>query len=106
VYQIKVSNGQLQSVSENLTSTPAYAQLTGNAIIQDVTWPNPVSVGGKVSLILQMYDVAEPGANADTLAIQLTDSTYGLWMSSNWSGTKTEINTTAPQIQGGNLQLH
>jgi hypothetical protein len=106
VYQIKVSQGQLQSVTENLTTKPAYAQLTGSANIQDVTWPTPVSVAGRLSVILQMYDVADPGANQDTLAIQVTDNNYGLWFSNNWTGTMTFINPSAPQIQGGNLQAH
>jgi hypothetical protein len=106
MYQIKVSQGQLQSLTENLTPTPPYALLTGTANIQDVTWPNPVSVSGNLTLQLSMYDVAEPGANADTLTIQVTDNTYGLWFSNNWSGVKTVISSTAPVIQGGNLQVH
>ena len=79
VYQIKVSQGQLKSISETLSATsPSYATLTGSANIQDVTGATSVSVAGNLSLILQMYDVGEPGANVDTLAIQVTDNTFGL----------------------------
>jgi hypothetical protein len=77
-------------------------------MIYDITWSTPVQIGSKVRLYLQMYDVGDPGpgANVDQLSIQLIDSTNGLWFSNNWSGTNTVINTTAPVIQGGNLQVH
>ena len=71
-----------------------------------MTRPTALSVAGNLTLQLNMYDVADPGANADTLSIQVSDSTNGLWISTNWTGTKTVINTTTPVINGGNLQVH
>jgi hypothetical protein len=53
-----------------------------------------------------MYDVADPGANADTITIQLTGGVNGLWISNNWTGVKTVISNTTPVINGGNLQVH
>jgi len=104
VYQIK--SNSLSSLSETLTPTPSSAAFTAKASIQDVTRPTALSVAGNLTLQLNMYDVADPGANADTLSIQVSDSTNGLWISTNWTGTKTVINTTTPVINGGNLQVH
>ncbi|HEV2325545.1 MAG TPA: Ig-like domain repeat protein [Terracidiphilus sp.] len=106
VYQIK--SNSISSLSENLTApaSPNSAVFTAKANIQDVTRPTPISVAGNVTLQLSMYDVADPGANHDTLAYQISDATNGLWISNNWTGVKTVINTSAPQIQGGNLQVH
>jgi hypothetical protein len=108
VYQVKVPQGQFTSLTDKATGKPPYAELVGQAMIYDITWPTPVQIGGKVSLYLQMYDVGDPGpgANVDPLSIQLIDSTNGLWFSNNWSGTNTVITSTAPVIQGGNLQVH
>jgi hypothetical protein len=108
VYQVQVPQGLLTSLTETMTLAPPYAELVGSAMIYDVTWPTPVQVGSKVTLQLQMFDVGDPGpgANVDPLAIQLTDNTYGLWFSNNWNGKQTVITTTAPVIQGGDLQVH
>jgi hypothetical protein len=119
VYQLKVPQGQLSSLSETLPpgSKYPYAQLVGNPNIYDVTWPTniqQIANSKTATLLLQMYDVGDPGpgANVDPLSIQVTDSTYGLWFSNNWSGTNTVISlagTTspaAPVIQGGDLQVH
>ena len=104
VYQIKAN--AISSLNETLTPTPPYAVFTAKANIQDVTWSNPLSVAGNLTLQLSMYDVADPGANADTLGIQVTDGSNGLWISNNWTGVKSAISATAPVIQGGNLQVH
>jgi hypothetical protein len=103
VYQIK--SNSITSLSENLVA-PNSAVFTAKANIQDVTRPTTLSMVGNLILQLNMYDVADPGTNADTLSIQVTDSVYGLWISNNWTGVKTVISTTAPVIQGGNLQVH
>jgi hypothetical protein len=104
VYQIK--SNSLTSLTEILTPTPANAAFTAKATIQDVTRPTALAVAGNLTLQLNMYDVADPGANADTLSIQVTDSVNGLWISNNWTGVKTVISSTAPVINGGNLQVH
>jgi Bacterial Ig-like domain (group 3)/Kelch motif len=119
VYQIKVPQGQLQSLTETLSPAPPYASMGGNANIYDVTGPTAVQVANKATLVLQMYDIGDPGpgANVDPLSIQVIDSQVGLWFSNNWSGSNTVISlqgvtnptatsTTAPVINGGNIQVH
>jgi hypothetical protein len=110
VYQIKTNgNGNITSLSEDLTAPnpPNNAVFTArNVTIQDVTGAIPLVLTGNASLQLNMYDVAEPGANTDTLAIYVTDPTNGLWISNNWSGAQTIFSITVPVIQGGNLQVH
>jgi hypothetical protein len=124
VYQVKVPQGQLISLSEIMppASKYPYAQLVGGANIYDITWPTniqQVANSKTATLQIQMYDVGDPGpgANVDPLSIQVTDSTYGLWLSNNWSGSNTVLSlagvtsptatsTTSPLIQGGDLQVH
>jgi len=122
VYQVKVPQGQLTSLSETTLTGTKYltAQLFGGANIFDVTWASNIQqvTNSKTSTLqLQMVDIGEPGANVDPLAIQVTDTTYGLLFSNNWSGTNTVLSvaavtspagtsTTAPVINGGNLQVH
>lgn len=107
VYQVKAPQGLLSSLTDKIKSNPPYAELDGQAMINDVTWATAVQVGTKVTLQIQMYDVGDPGpgANVDPLSIQLIDSTNGLWFSNNWSGANTVLTTTAPVIQGGDLQV-
>jgi Bacterial Ig-like domain (group 3) len=122
VYQIKVPQGQLTSLSETLTPAPPWAEIAGGANIYDITWPDniqQVANSKTATLQIQMYDVGDPGpgANVDPLSIQITDSNVGLWFSNNWTGSSTVISVmgvtnptatsmTAPLIEGGDLQVH
>lgn len=64
---------------------------------------NPVEtwLGGNMTLQLQMYDLAEPGAAKNTIGITLWDSGGTLRFSSNWNSTATKEQA----ITGGNLQV-
>jgi hypothetical protein len=101
LYQIKST--AIDSLSANPTANPPTAQFNSKANIQDVTDPgNAHGVNGNMILKLTMTDKGEPGANVDTLGIQLYNSVNQLWFSSYWFNLK----TTEQAIKGGNLSVH
>jgi hypothetical protein len=87
------------------TATTKGASYTGKASLQDITDPlNPISLGGNLTLKVDMTDNGEPG-NTDKLAINVWDNAGGLFYSSNWNGTQTIQQTIAAgniRITGGN----
>ena len=61
--------------------------LTSKANLQSWDIRNPTvitSLGGNLTLQLQMHDAADPGAGKDTLGITVWDSSGALLFSSNW----------------------
>ena len=107
-YQIKSNNPTSLTDVPGTNTQPGQGGYVGGAILQDVTWPTVQSLGGGGVFTVQLvvYDVAEPGTGKDTIGIQLTDKNGVIWLSNNWSGTKTVTSATAPVIQGGNIQVH
>jgi hypothetical protein len=106
VYQIK--SNSLTSLGVNpanclkatLTS-PCKANFTSKANLTDITDPaNPISLGGNLTLQMQMTDKGEPGSS-DSIAFALYNGSK-LLFSSNWNGTKTIEQT----VGGGNLVVH
>ena len=94
------------------TSAPASATFTGKANLQSWDVRNPTAVnslGGNLTLQLQMHDVAEPGAGKDTLGITVWDSGGALLFSSNWqfgSPPKTVEQPLGGSPGGGNITVH
>ena len=71
------------------------------ANLTDITDPlAPVSMGGNLNLQLQMLDNGT-GGQTDQMSVMLTSSSGGMLFSSNWSGTKTELQT----LGGGNVSV-
>ena len=103
VYQIKTNS--LQSLGVNPTpcaqatsSSPCTANFVGKANLIDITDPNnPISVGGNLTLQMQMTDKGKPGSS-DTISFALWDGSK-LLFSSNWNGTQ----TVEQILNGGNL---
>ena len=68
--------------------------------MNDVTLPTAVSMGGNLTLQMQMTDRGEPGPN-DTMAITVSNGSTMLF-SSKWDGTR----TVEKALDGGNLVAH
>lgn len=102
VYQIKTTS--TTSLGTNKTGTNEFiADFTSKATLTDVTNPEaPVGIMGNLTLHVTMTDRGEPG-NMDMIGFALYDgSPSSLFMSSNWTGTK----TAEQYIDGGNLVVH
>ena len=69
---------------ENLDSSVTVVNLDGGAIIQ-----------------LVIRDVATPGVDADTIGVTVQKSKGGLWLSSLWDGSKTQVKT----ISAGDIEV-
>jgi hypothetical protein len=99
IYQVK--SNAIDSLATNGTSYPRQATIVTKANLTDITNPlAPVSIGGNLSLLVQMIDNGTGGAT-DQIAVSLTDNGGGVLFSSNWSGTKTEPQT----LGGGNISV-
>jgi len=79
---------------------PITATFQGKANMNDVTLPTAVSMGGNLTLQMQLTDRGEPGS-FDTMAITVSDGSNMLF-SSKWDGTRTVEKT----LDGGNLVAH
>jgi hypothetical protein len=88
------------------SSAGGYGNIVGTAIVNDVTWPRMQSVLRAGALQVEVYE--SNGSAPDALGIHVTDSTGKVWFSNNWNNAtqKTVTAVAAPQIQGGNLQVH
>ena len=96
-YQIKAN--AMTSLGVNIANPAAQtAVFVSKANLTDITNPlSPVSLGGNLTLQVNMTDKGEPGVN-DQIAISLwTGST--LMYSSNWNGSS----TVEKLLGGGNL---
>jgi surface protein len=106
VYQIKsnamTSLGVKPSPCSKATLTqPCTANFVSKANLTDVTNPAaPISLGGNLTLQVQMTDKGDPGSS-DMIAFALYNGS-ALLFSSNWSGTK----TVEQLLGGGNLVVH
>ncbi len=100
-YQIKANS--MTSLGVNIENPAAQtAVFVSKANLTDITNPlAPVSLGGNLTLQVNMTDKGEPGINSDMIAISLWNGST-LLFSSNWNGTKTVEKT----IDGGNLVVH
>ena len=87
--------------SKATAAKPCTASFISKANLTDVTNPAaPISLGGNLTLQIQMTDKGDPGSS-DTLAIVLHDGST-LLISSNWNGTR----TVEQLLGGGNLVVH
>ncbi|RNI31416.1 T9SS type A sorting domain-containing protein [Rufibacter latericius] len=94
VYQIK------SNAINSLSTSGKFGNFSTKATLTDITNPsNPVSLGGNLDLLVDMYDVSNGGQN-DELSISLKNGSTILF-SSNWTGA-----TTARKVLGGgNVQV-
>jgi hypothetical protein len=99
IYQIK--GNAIDSLATSGTDYPKQATIVTKANLTDITNPlSPVSLGGNLSLQIQMTDQAL-GGQTDQIGISLSSSTGGLLFSSKWDGTKTVQQT----LGGGNISV-
>lgn len=102
IYQFKSNALNNLTISGSPVNT---ATFTGKANLADVTNPlAPFSLGGNLTMQVQMHDKGEPGAGVDTLGVTVWDSGEGLLFSSNFSSSL--LKTIEQTITGGNLQVH
>jgi hypothetical protein len=110
VYQIK--SNSITSIGSNIPNPAAPCSTTnvckgtfsGKANSTDITNPNqPLSLGGNMSIQINMTDYGEPGSS-DTVAVTVYDTSNGnaLYYSNNWSGSQ----TIEQVLSGGNLVVH
>jgi hypothetical protein len=99
-YQIK--SNSMTSLGVNISDPNAQkATFVSKSNLTDITNPlAPVSLGGNLSLQVNMTDRGEPGTN-DDIAISLYNGST-LMYSSYWTGT----NTAPMLLAGGNLIVH
>jgi hypothetical protein len=100
IYQIKGTS--MTSLSVNSQDPAAVkAIFNGKANLQDITNPlSPVSLGGNLTLQVEMTDRGEPG-NTDSYALTVWNSDGGITYASNWVGNK----TTEMTLTRGNIQV-
>ena len=100
VYQIKSNSVQSLGVDASDPDVQ-YAQFITKANLTDKTDPlYPVSLGGNLTLKVDLTDNGEPGSE-DEIAFNLTDGSTLLY-SSNWTG----ISTSELVLTGGNIVVH
>jgi hypothetical protein len=99
-YQIKAN--AMTSLGVNIANPAAQtAVFVSKANLKDITNPlAPVSLGGNLTLQVNLTDRGEPGSS-DQIAISLYDGST-LMNSSNWTG----IQTAELTLTGGNLVVH
>ncbi|RVT73461.1 T9SS type A sorting domain-containing protein [Flavobacterium sufflavum] len=97
VYQIKANS--MTSLGVNIANPNAQtAVFTSKCNLTDITNPqSPISLGGNLTLQVNMTDRGEPGSN-DDIAISLYNGSI-LFYSSKWTGS----NTGMTLLVGGNL---
>ena len=106
VYQIKSNSLQSLGVSPSpctqaTPAKPCKSNFISKANLKDITDPNnSISLGGNLTLQMQMTDKGEPGSS-DTISFALWDGST-LLFSSNWDGTR----TIEQILGGGNLVVH
>ncbi|NNE25568.1 MAG: T9SS type A sorting domain-containing protein [Saprospiraceae bacterium] len=100
-YQIK--GNAIQSLGVDIADPGAlFGEFITKANLNDITDPLfPISLGGNLSLKVEMTDRGEPGID-DSIGINLIDANGILLYSSNWSG----ISTEEMMLSGGNLVVH
>ena len=100
IYQIK--GNSMTSLSVNSQNPAALkAIFNGKANLQDITNPlSPVSLGGNLTLQVEMTDRGEPG-NTDSYALTVWNSAGGIAYSSNWVTNR----TTEMTLSRGNIQV-
>jgi hypothetical protein len=99
VYQIKGNVMTSLAVQPATATAPARATFNGKASIQDITNPRaPIAVDGNATLQVTMTDTGGPGTQ-DLIGITVWNKDGGLWVASDWSGTK----TTEKLLASGNL---
>lgn len=103
VHTYQVKGNAIQSLGVNMADINAkFGEFITKANLKDITDPdNHISLGGNLTLKVEMTDRGEPGSD-DSIGINLTDSNGVLLYSSNWSGIRTNEMTLA----GGNLVVH
>lgn len=105
IYQIKSNAINSMSVYSIKGSSGKAASFNTKANLTDITNPfNPISLGGSLSLTVEMYDDGENNEK-DAIAITLQDPNSGLLYSSNWSGSKTALQTLGSPNGGGNIKV-
>ncbi|MCK9411769.1 MAG: HYR domain-containing protein [Prolixibacteraceae bacterium] len=99
-YQIKAN--AMTSLGVNIANPAEQkAVFVSKANLKDITNPlAPVSLGGNLTLQVNLTDRGEPGSS-DQIAISLYDGST-LMYSSNWSGAQ----TSELLLSGGNLVVH
>ena len=99
-YQVK--SNSMTSLGVNIANPNAMtAVFVSKCNLKDITDPLlPISLGGNLTLQVNMTDRGEPGVN-DDIAISLYDGSVLLY-SSNWTGNSTALMLLA----GGNLVVH
>jgi len=100
VYQAK--SNAIQSLGVNVANASAkVATFITKCNLTDITDPlNVISLGGNLTLKVDMTDKGEPGTY-DMIGFNLSDGGTLLY-SSNWTGTK----TTQIQLASGNVLIH
>ena len=87
--------------SEPRSQWRSYGTFISKANIRDITDPtNVISLGGNLTLIVDVTDLGEPGTS-DSIGFTLWRQDT-LWFSSRWTGTATEEQL----LGGGNIQVH
>lgn len=100
VYQIK--SNSMTSLGVNVSNPNAQtAQFISKCNLTDITNPlSPISLGGNLTMQVNITDRGEPGNN-DDIAISLYNGSALLY-SSSWTGN----NTALMLLAGGNLVVH
>jgi alpha-tubulin suppressor-like RCC1 family protein len=99
LYQVK--GNAIDSLATSGDEYSRDATILTKANLLDITNPqSPLSVGGNLTLRIEMRDAGQ-GGQADEIAITLTSGSGALLFSSNWNGTQ----TIKQPLGGGNVSV-
>jgi hypothetical protein len=106
---IRASNDSMYQIKSNainsLTVLGNQASFSTKANLTNITNPlAPFSVGGNMSLTVQMTD-STAGGQGDSVSVTLQDPNGGLLYSSNWNGTKSILQNLRKPNGGGNVKV-
>jgi hypothetical protein len=106
---IRAYNDSLYQIKSNAINSMVVvgnrANFSTKANLTNITNPlSPISLGGNMSLTVEMTD-STAGGQGDSVSITLQDPSGGLLYSSNWSGTKSILQSLRKPSGGGNVKV-
>jgi hypothetical protein len=77
-----------------------------SANFQNLTCPLCTVNANNGTVVVTVWDIAEPGASADSILISIRDKNNNLWYTSNLPGSHNSVNADVQLINQGNIQIH
>jgi hypothetical protein len=106
-YQVKSNVASTLVVKQDPVSKKYRADITyTSANFQNLTCPLCTVNANNGTVVVTVWDIAEPGAAADSILISIRDRNNNLWYTSNLPGSHNSVNADVQLLNQGNIQIH